>query len=511
MSLFIIYIDGTILNVALPTIARDLGAKVSDLQWVVDSYMLVLSSLLLLSGSIADRVGRRRVFSIGLVTFAGASLLCSLAPNVETLIAFRALQAVGGCMLTPASLSIVRTTFTDPAERAHALGLWSGVFGLATACGPILGGVLVTYVGWRSVFWVNVPVALAAFVLAQRFIPETRMTHVRRFDFPGQALVIIVLASLTYAIIEGPTDGWLSPVILSLFAIAAVGLAAFVAIESRVHEPLLEVRFFRSPPFSGACAIATLSFTLFAGFLFVSTLYLQDVRGDSPLRAGLALLPATVLIAVSAPLTGRIVARRGGRWPLTVAGLLLAAGAGLLVTVTASTPYVELASAYALLGLGFGVVNPPLTNTAVTSMPASQAGVASAVASAARQLGAVLGVAVMGALLAVRFRAGLPAKLAPLHLPAATRSALEHLSVGVSTTALPHSVRGNHSVLSAIASAFATATHLPWLLGTACGLACAVVAVATAGPRARAAARAVYSDLESDPRPTLEPEPEPTH
>ena len=501
LSLFITYLDTTILNVALPAMARDLGAKLSDLQWVVDAYLLVLTSLLLLSGSIGDRIGRRRVFTVGLVAFSAGSLLCSLAPNVDTLIAFRALQAVGGCMLTPVSLSIVRTTFTDAGERARALGLWSGVFGLATACGPILGGVLVSYVGWRSVFWVNVPVGLGAFVLARRFIPESRASHARRVDLPGQGLIIVVLASLTYAIIEAPIAGWTSPLIVGLFMVTVVALAAFVIVESRRDEPLLEVRFFRSPPFAGAIMIAALAFTVFSGFLFVNTLYLQDVRGESAFRAGLSMLPATVLIALSAPLAGRIVARRGPRWPLAVAGLLLATGMGLLLTVTPSTPYAALAVAYVLLGLGFGLVNPPLTNTAITSMPPAQAGVASAVASAARQFGNVLGVALMGTLLTVRFRASLALKLAPLGLSSATRSALAHTTVGASGAALPVGARHNAAVLSALRSALALATHGPWLLGMGCGLACTVVALGITRARARAAATAVYSDVDGDATP----------
>lgn len=447
-SLFMTYVDSTILNVALPTIEHQLHASLSELQWVVDAYMVVLASLLLVAGAMADRIGRRKVFSVGLLTFAAGSLLCSLAPNVDTLIAFRALQAAGGSMLTPVSLSIVRTTFTDAAERARALGLWSGVFGLATACGPPLGGLLVDLIGWRSVFWVNVPVGIAAFVLTRRFIPESTSERPRRIDPPGQALVVLTLASCTYAIIEGPSLGWSAPETIGLLALSAAALVALVVVERHRFEPLLETRFFRSPPFAGANSIAVLTFTVLAGFLFVNTLYLQDVRDASPLVAGLETLPATALIAVSAPFAGRVVARHGPRWPLVVAGLLQAGGAAILFEAGRTTPYGILVAAYLLLGMGFGVINPPITNTAVTSMPPAQAGVASAVTSATRQLGNVLGVALGGALLAGQVHA---------HLPALGRA--------------------------------------PWVLFVACGLACSLVGLVTTNRRAMTIAEGVYSDL----------------
>jgi EmrB/QacA subfamily drug resistance transporter len=255
-GLFITYLDSTILNVALPTIQHDLHASLSALQWVADGYLLVLASVLLLSGSLADRLGRKRLFAIGLTAFSVGSLLCSLAPNVGALIALRMLQALGGCMLTPVSLSIVRNTFTDPRERAQALGIWSGIFGLATACGPVVGGVLVSEVGWRSVFWVNVPIGLVMMMAARRYVPESRAPHPRRADVPGQVLMIVLLGSLTYALIQGPDQGWGSAEILVLFAVALAALAGFLLVERRAREPLLELRFFRSSPFSGACIIA---------------------------------------------------------------------------------------------------------------------------------------------------------------------------------------------------------------------------------------------------------------
>ncbi|MDA8266580.1 MAG: MFS transporter, partial [Actinomycetota bacterium] len=289
MSLFMTYVDSTILNVALPSIERQFRVGVADLQWVADAYLLVLASLLMLSGSTADRLGRRRLFTTGLLIFTAGSLLCSLAPNISALIVFRMAQALGGCMLIPVSLSIVRQVYTDPAERARAFGIWSAVFGLGAATGPILGGLLVSGVGWRSVFWINIPIGLTVWFLARRYVPESRAPKPRRIDPAGQVLVVIALATLTYGVIEGPSAGWGSGRIVTSFSVGAVAIITLLLVERHVSEPLLELGFFRSPPFSAANAVALASFLVLSGFLFVNTLYLQDVRGDSALVAGLSL------------------------------------------------------------------------------------------------------------------------------------------------------------------------------------------------------------------------------
>lgn len=489
-SLFMNYVDSTILNVALPTLGRDLHAGVSSLQWVVDAYMLVLASLLLLSGSTADRIGRRRVFSVGLVTFSAGSLLCSLAPSVGALIAFRAIQALGGCMLTPVSLSIVRNVFTDPAERARAMGIWSAVFGLATACGPIIGGILVNLVGWRSVFWVNVPVGIVAVVATQLLVPESRAPRPRRVDVPGQVLVIVALASLTGAIIEGPTLSWGAPLILGLFALGGAALVALVAVELRRAEPLLEVRFFRSRPFSAATAIGMLSFTVLSGFLFVNTLDLQLARGDSALGAGLAILPATAAIPIAAIVSGRVLARRGPRLVMAGAGVALAGGMALLATASFATAAPVLALAYLLVGLGMGFISPPTTHTGVNAMPPDQAGVASAVTSTSRQLGNMLGVAVMGALFTSSLHGELGTRLGALGIGASRRAAITADVVSGSARD-----RGEgHAVQAVLHEAIVAATHLPSELGIACGLACTLLALGFTGRRAHAAAARIHAD-----------------
>jgi EmrB/QacA subfamily drug resistance transporter len=396
LSLFIFGVDNTIVNVALPSIQRELHASVSGLQWTVDAYTVVVASFLILAGSTADRFGRRRVFQIGLATFTLGSLLCSLAPGLGWLVAFRMLQAVGGSMMNPVAVSIITNTFTDPRERARAIGIWGGVFGLSIAAGPVLGGLLVAGVGWRAIFWVNIPVGLAAIVLTALFVPDSRAARARRPDPAGQLLVIAALASLTYAIIEGPHRGWTSPVILGLFAVAVAAIAGLVIYEPRREEPLLDLRFFRSAPFSGASLIAISALAALSGFLFLNTLYLQDVRGLSALHAGLYTLPLAAVTGLSSPLSGRIVGRRGPRLPLVVSGITIIAGGLLLTGVTPATPTGFLMAAYVILGIGFGMVNAPITTTAVAGMPLAQAGVAAAVASTSRQIGVTLGVAVVG-------------------------------------------------------------------------------------------------------------------
>jgi EmrB/QacA subfamily drug resistance transporter len=402
MSLFIVGLDNTVVNLALPAIQRELHSGVSGLQWTIDAYTLVLASLLMLSGSTADRVGRKRTFQLGLVLFSAGSLLCSLAPSTGALIAFRMVQAIGGSMLNPVAMSIITNIFTEPRERAQAIGVWGAVVGLSMALGPVVGGALVDSVGWRSIFWINVPIGLTAVVLTALFVPDSRADRPRRLDPVGQALVMVVLATLTYGIIEGPSDGWSSPVIVGCFVAAVVALCGLVGYERRRLEPLLDMRFFRSVPFTGATLTAVFGFSALAGFSFLNALYLQNARGFSPLHAGLLTLPMAAATAVVSTLSGRIVGRRGPRLPLAVAGVALTAAALLLTTLRPDTPVWFLIVTYVVFGIGFGMVNPPITNAAVSGMPRAQAGVAAAIASTSRQVGASLGVAVLGSVVTGR-------------------------------------------------------------------------------------------------------------
>ncbi len=407
MSLLIVAMDNTIVNVALPSIRSDLDASLSGLQWTVDAYTIVLASLLLLAGSTGDRLGRRRTFQTGLAVFAAGSLACSLAPTLGWLIAARALQGIGGAALNPVAMSIITNVFTEPRERSRAIGAWGATVGVSLALGPIVGGALTETIGWRSIFWINVPIALAAVVLTALFVPESRAARPRRVDPVGQLLVFVALASLTYAIIDAPSAGWGSAQTIGLFAAAVAAVAVLVPYEMRRRDPLIEPRFFRSAPFSGATLIAISAFAGFAGFLLLNTLYLQEVRGYTALQAGLCTLPMAVLAACFAPLSGRIVGRRGARPSLIFAGVCMLLAPLLLTSLSRTTPLALLLGVYAIYGMGFGALNPPITYTAVSGMPDSQAGVAAAVASTSRQVGQTLGVALIGSILGTAAGTGL--------------------------------------------------------------------------------------------------------
>jgi EmrB/QacA subfamily drug resistance transporter len=402
----VVVMDIAAVNVALPSIRRDLHASVSGLQWTVDAYVVVLAAFLVLAGSAADRWGRRRVFRLGLATFGLGSLLCGLAPSIGWLIAARVLQAAGGTMLNPVAAAIVATTFPGPAERARAIGVFSSMTGLSQVLGPIIGGVLVGNLGWNSIFWINVPIAAAAIAGATRFVPESRAPRARRFDPVGQILVVLVLAGAVSTIIESRRFGWTSPAILSLLALTVLALLGILGYEPRRADPLLELRLFRSMPFSAAMLISLLGMCGFGAFLFVTTQYLQTARGMSPLTAGLSLLPVGISVAIVSPLTGRLVAARGPRLPLTASGAALAAGGGMSMWLGPATPLPAVLATYLLFGIFLGTVIAPITTTALSGMPRSMAALATSLPSAARQTGTALGVAISGTTVASALTVG---------------------------------------------------------------------------------------------------------
>jgi EmrB/QacA subfamily drug resistance transporter len=464
-----IAIDTTVVNLALPLIGRGLHTPVSGLQWTIAAYTISTASLMLTAGSIGDRFGRRPVFQAGLAVYTLSSLGCSLAPGAGWLIGCRALQGVGGAALTPMSLGIITATFTEPAARARAIGIWTGTFGAGMAAGPVIGGALAAALGWRSVFWITVAPGLIAFVLARLVLPPSRAARPRRFDPPGQALVIAFLACLVYGIIEGPSAGWRSAPILGVFGAAVVALAGLVVWERRRADPLIELRVFRSVPFTGALVITLCAFAGLGGFLFLTGLYLQYARGLNVWHAGLWLLPLAVGAAAAPPLTGRVLARYGARWPLVLGGAALAAGClALAQTPTAASGLLVLSIAYVIFGAGYGAVNTVVFAAAVAGMPSAQAGVAGGMSSAGRQAGQSLGVSVTGAVLAI----------------------------------------GLHGSLR---QGFTAASHPAWLLNAACGLAVLLLGLVTTSRRAiRTAARvaAPLSDRSSqvDDRATMSEE-----
>ena len=396
LSLLLVGMDVTIVNVALPAIQRDLHASLSELQWIVDAYTLVVASLLMFSGSMSDRFGRRRTFQTGLLLFIAGSLLCSIAHSISGLILYRALQGLGASMLNPVALSIIANVFPAPKDRARAVGIWGAVAGVSLAAGPLLGGILTQTVGWRSIFWINLPIGLAAVALAAKFVPESKAPRARALDPAGQVLVFIGLAFLTYAVIEGPRAGWSSPSILFLFAVSAAAWLGFCFYEPRRQDPLVDLRFFRSVPFSSAALLALCAFACFAGFLFLNVLYLQQARGLSAFVTGLCTLPLAIMMMICAPLSGRLVGAFGTRPSLLIAGMGFLMSTLMLTRLSVTTPLALLLLTYALFGVGLGMINPAITNSAVAGMPLSQAGVAAAIASTSRQVGAALGVAVAG-------------------------------------------------------------------------------------------------------------------
>jgi len=390
--------DATIVNVAIPAIRRDFGASASQMQWVIDIYTLVLASLLMLSGAAGDRFGRRRVFQIGLTVFAAGSLLCSLAPGVDALIAARLIQGIGGSMMNPVALSIISQVFVGRVERARALGIWGGVVGISMALGPIVGGMLIELVGWRSVFWINLPICGAAIVLTALFVPESRSVTRRGIDPIGQLLALATLFGLVFVLIEGPALGWSDPRIAAIAVTAALSFAGFLRYESRREDPFVDLRFFRSVPFASATVIAVCAFASWGAFLFMMSVYLQGQRGYSAAHTGLIYLPIAIGALVFSPLSGRMVGRFGARPSLLIAGLLLTAAPAMLTRLTGVTPIAVVLVIFGVFGIGFAMVNAPVTNAAVSGMPQDRAGAASAVTSTSRQVGVSIGVALCGSL-----------------------------------------------------------------------------------------------------------------
>ncbi|BCJ42786.1 MFS transporter [Actinoplanes ianthinogenes] len=407
VSIFVVGLDTTAVNVALPAVGRDLGLDVRQLEWAVDAYTMVVAALLISSGALADRVGRRRVFRAGLVLFAIGSVGCAMAPGLGTLVAARVVQGVGGSMLSPVALAIVVGVITEPRERAQAIGIWAAVFGLSMAAGPVLGGVLISGGGWRPVFWANLPIIAVVLVLTAVYVPESRAPRPRRLDLPGQGLLIVLVGAVVAVLIEGPRVGFGSGWALLGYAVITVTAVAFGRVESRRGEPLMEMGLFRRLPFAAAVGGAVVMFVALNVTLLLGTLYLQRVRGLSPIAAGAVTLPMALAATVCAPLSGRLVGRLGPRLPLRLAGASTVLGGLLLIGLSDRTSMAVLLAAYLCAGAGIGFANAPITNTAVSGLPPERAGVAGGIASTARQVGAALGIALAGGLVADAAPAGL--------------------------------------------------------------------------------------------------------
>ena len=418
-ALFMVMLDSTVVNLALPTIqAARFGASMSELQWIVDAFVLALASLLLTGGTLGDMFGRRKAFMTGLAVFTGGSVVCALAPSAGVLIAARALQGVGGAVMMPSTLSILTNTFPDPKERAQAIGMWAGISGLALAIGPLVGGTMVQHLGWQSIFWINVPIGALALTLAWRFVPESSDRAGRSLDLPGQATAVVGLGSLTYAFIEANTYGWGSPRIVSASRWQPSRSALFLFCEWRSRSPMLQLHFFRDGTFSGANMVGVIVSFAFFGVIFFLSLFMQEVQGYSPTKAGILQLPATLGIMISAIVSGRIVGRIGARLPVTIGLLMTGAGLLFLTRIMPTTGYGSFWYWLLLMGFGNGLIMSPMTTAIMGTVPPARAGMASATSNTMRQVGSVFGIAVLGNIVTRRFDQ-LRVALHPFHLPPA--------------------------------------------------------------------------------------------
>ncbi len=402
LATFMTYLDNNIINVAIPAIQQDLQLTTSGLEWVVSSYILVFASLLLAGGRLADVWGRKRLFLIGLSIFTGASLVAGFAGNVDVLVISRAVQGLGAALVTPTTLAIISATFTEGRQRAAAVGIWSAVGALALAVGPLLGGLLSQYLSWGWIFFINVPVGLATLALAAVAIKESRADSApRRIDIPGVVTSAVALFALTFALIEGHDRGWTSPLILTSFAVAAAAGLTFVLLEMRSAEPMVKMSLFRERVFTGGLiALVMWGFGLF-GIYFFTSLYLQGVLGFTPTEAGAAFVPMALLMAAGAVISERVSHRLGAHRVVAVAMLLMATGIASVSLLGEDAGFWSLMPSFAVIGIGGGLT-VPLTASVLDAMPRAEAGVASGIFNASREVAGLLGITVIGAVLTAR-------------------------------------------------------------------------------------------------------------
>jgi len=398
-GLFMIMLDNTVVNVALPSIQRDLDADLSELQWIVTGYALTFAALMLVGGKLADAYGRRLIFVVGIAVFTVASLLYGLADSGEMLIAARVLQGAGAALMNPATLSIIAATF-PPRERGTAIGIWAGVSALALAIGPLVGGLITEHLDWSWIFFVNIPVGILGIAASYLFIDESRDETHARLDLPGLATSGVGLFALTYGLIEANTYGWSSTRIVGSFVLAGVSLLAFVQLERRQRDPMLPLELFRSGTYTGANLVVLLvALAMFGVFFFVS-LYLQNILGYSAVQTGAAFLPLTILIILVAPIAGKTSDRIGSRGLMTAGMILIAAQLVMLSRLSVDARFWDLFPAFVIGGIGMGLTMTPSAAAATRSVPVDKAGVGSAVLNSARQVGGTMGIAVMGAIVA---------------------------------------------------------------------------------------------------------------
>jgi EmrB/QacA subfamily drug resistance transporter len=399
ISLFMILLDVTIVNIALPHIMTALNVSLSSIEWVINVYVLVFAVLLLTLGKLGDLFGRRLLFIIGLAIFTAASLGCSLSPNYAFLLVSRGIQAIGGAAMLPATLSILNVEFGQK-QRGLALGIWGAVAGAANALGPIIGGALVDAISWRYIFVINIPIGIAAIIATILIVKESTDPRAdRHIDIPGVLVISLALFCLTFALVEGQSYGWTSVTILTLFAVAFVGLIVFVFMELKIKSPLAQLRLFRNRTFAAGNIVALVIMFGLLGVIFLLVLFLQIVLGFSAIKAGLTILPLPIMIILVAPFAGRLTDRIGGRWPLFVGTLIAALGIYLMSDLTAGTTETSLILPLAVCGVGMGLIMAPVTTVVMASTPVQQSGMGAGILSTVRQVGSVMGISVLGAIL----------------------------------------------------------------------------------------------------------------
>lgn len=396
-GLFMTVMSVTLVGLALPSIGRDLHANATDLQWIVDGYIIIYASLLVGCGVAGDRYGRKGIFMVGIALFAIGSLVAGLAPSIGPLLVGRVIQGLGPAIVIPGSVTIIRALFDDPRQRAFALGVWSTGSGLAMAVGPAVGGAIVDAIGWRWVFLINVPLGLVLLLVSIRFIPKLpRSSVIERFDWTGLILTTIGIACIAYAIIEGQNDGWTSPSIVAAFVAGIAAMTAFVIVESRISHPLVDLRLFRRPSFAASNIAGFVVFFAYIGIIVYFSVFLQQVSGYSAIEAGFGVSSLGVAFAIIGPLAGFLVGRLGGHWPLTIGMVILGVATLTLMSLTPDSDISELWWIFAIFGFGIGLSLTPMTAISIAAVDAEHAGMASAILNAVRQLGQVLGVAVWG-------------------------------------------------------------------------------------------------------------------
>lgn len=482
--LFLTFLDMTVVSVALSSVQSTLHAGVTQLQWIVNGYALTFASLMLLAGSLSDRFGRKRVMLGGLVIFGAGSLLGALAPNPDVLIGARVLMGVGAAASEPGTLSIIRHLYPNREDRARALGAWASVSGLALALGPVLGGTLVALGTWRAVFWFNVAAVCCIGLAAAKVVPESADPSSARLDIPGFLVGAVGLGSLTFAVILGETAGYRAAGVVSLFLVGVIALAGFVRIERRTSAPMLDLAYFQSPRFSGAIVVAFVLFFGIFSIFFFAALYLSAVIGYFPYRVALEFLPMAAAMVVAAGLAGRRVARVGPRLPMAEGCML--SGAGILlseVLLNSPRPSQWLMATLALAGFGFGSSVVPVTSVALSAVPPERSGMAASATNTSRELGAVFGVAVLGALVNAHLTSDLTWKLKALHIPA---NFFSIVISAIETGKVPSGVDANaggieNKVIEAAYSAFRSGLQEALVIAGMGMLLAAVVAAMTLG------------------------------